>query len=248
MFADTALARRIEHGEALNAARCGEWLAVAGGYAAFSGVGSPLTHAIGLGLNGPVLAADFDHMEHFYRSRGSVINLDFCPHADPTMLDLLGLRGYRIVECNHVLAGPVAGSPDARVRIARRDEQKLWSRLMLEGFFDRTEFTALELEVGARLFQLEGASAWFGIVNGEPVAAGAMNVRNQLALLFADSTLKNFRGQGLHLALIRARLQHAAGLGCDLATASTAPGSVSQRNYERAGLRVIYTKLNMQKD
>ncbi len=56
MFADTALARRIEHGEALNAAGCGEWLAVAGGYAAFSGVGSPLTHAIGLGLDGPFRA------------------------------------------------------------------------------------------------------------------------------------------------------------------------------------------------
>ncbi len=68
------------------------------------------------------------------------------------------------------------------------------------------------------------------------------------ALLFADSTLEKYRGRGLHLALIRARLQHAAELGCDLATASTAPGSTSQRNYERAGFRVIYTKLNMQRD
>jgi hypothetical protein len=229
MFADSALARRIECGEALNAAGCGEWLAVAGGFAAFSGVGSPLTHAIGLGLNGPVSKADFDSMENFYRSRGAHISLDFCPHAEPTMLDLLAARGYRIVECNNALVGPIAGSPDARIRIAMSDEEMVWSRVMLEGFFDRTEFTALELDVGARLFHLQGATAWLGFINGEPAAAGAMNARDKLALLFADSTLRKFRGQGLHLAMIRSRLMHAAKLGCDLATASTAPGSISQR-------------------
>jgi len=71
MFLDTALARRIEAGEALNAAQCGESLAVAGGYAAFAGVGSALTHAIGLGMNGPVSPDEFNRMEEFYRARGA---------------------------------------------------------------------------------------------------------------------------------------------------------------------------------
>ncbi|HLH38807.1 MAG TPA: hypothetical protein VKX39_06640 [Bryobacteraceae bacterium] len=248
MFSDTALARRIERGESLNAAGCGESIAVAGGFAAFSGVGSPLTHAIGLGLNGPISAAEFDCLERFYRSRGASINVDFCPLADPSMLKLLGDRAYRIVECNNVLAGPAAGSPDARVRMIHPGEEELWTRIMLEGFFDRTDFSAVELDTGLRLLRLKGAVGWFGIVDGAPVAAAAMNIRDKLALLFADSTLGKFRNRGLHLALIRARLAHAARLGCDLATASTAPGSVSQRNYERAGLRVAYTKLNMQKD
>src|SRR5579884_954594 len=232
MFLDTALARRIERGESLNAAGCGESIAVAGGFAAFSGVGSPLTRAVGLGLNGPVSAAD----------------LDFCPLADPTMLKLLGDRSYRIVECNNALAGPAAGSPDARVRTIHPGEEELWTRVMLEGFFERAEFSAVELDTGRRLLRLEGASAWLALVDGAPAAAAAMNTRGKLALLFADSTVRRFRNRGLHLALIRARLAHAARLGCDLATASTAPGSASQRNYERAGLRVVYTKLNMQKD
>jgi hypothetical protein len=34
----------------------------------------------------------------------------------------------------------------------------------------------------------------------------------------------------------------AAELKCDLATASTLPGSVSQRNYERHGFQMAYTK------
>lgn len=249
MFSDSALARRIEGAEALNAAQCGEALAIAGGYASFAGVGSALTHAIGLGMNGPVSSLEFDQMEEFYRSREASVNLDFCPHADPTLMELLGNRGYRIVECNNVMAGPVAGSPDARVRLAEENEQELWSRTMLEGFFQRAELTPSELEMAGRLFRLDAATAWLGVVNGASAAAGAMNFRGKLALLFGDSTLEKLRGQGLHLALIRARLNHAARHGnCDLATASTLPGSISQRNYERAGFRVVYTKLNMQRD
>jgi GNAT superfamily N-acetyltransferase len=51
-----------------------------------------------------------------------------------------------------------------------------------------------------------------------------------------------FRGAGLQGALIRERLRAAVEEGCDLATASTLPGSVSQRNYERNGFQVAYTK------
>ena len=248
MFSDTALARRIEAGEALNAAGCGESIAVCGGYATFAGVGSPLTHAIGLGMNGPVTAEEFDRMEGFFHSRGVGVNLDYCPHADFSLIELLGKRRYRIVECNNVLAGPVTGSDDARVRTTDAEEEPVWTRTMLEGFFGAREMTAIELDLGRRLLGLENASAWIGVSGGRPVSAGAMNARGKLALLFADSTLAEARGQGLHLAVIRARLKHAAALGCDLATASTAPGSVSQRNYERAGFRVVYTKLNMQRD
>jgi hypothetical protein len=43
-------------------------------------------------------------------------------------------------------------------------------------------------------------------------------------------------------ALIRARLAFAAAAGCDLAAVNTVPGSVSQRNAERQGFRVVYTR------
>lgn len=245
MFLDGALARRIEAGEGANAAACGEFVEVAGGFASFAGVGSPLTHAIGLGLNGPVTAAEMDRMEEFYRARGSAVNVDLCPHADWTFIELLGERGYRIVECNNVMAGAVVGSADSRVAVT--NDMALWTRTMLEGFFTRTEFTEMELDLGPRLLNMENASAWLAWVEGTPAAAGAMNIRGKLALLFADSTVEKYCGKGLHLALIRARLRRAAEVGCDLATASTVPGSISQRNYERAGFRVAYTKLNMRR-
>ena len=45
--------------------------------------------------------------------------------------------------------------------------------------------------------------------------------------------------------LIAARLNEALARGCDLATASTLPGSGSQRNYERMDFQVVYTKVTM---
>jgi GNAT superfamily N-acetyltransferase len=238
MFTDTLLARRIEAAEALNAAGSGESIAICGGFASFAGIGSPLTHAIGLGMNGPIATDDFDRMQEFYRSRGSSVNLDFCPHADPSLMELTGARGYRIVESNNVLAGAVVGGSDPRVRLAAADEVELWNMTVLRGFFPIGTPSPADLDIGRLLLQLDDATGWFAFDEGVPGAGGAMNVRDKLALLFADATLGGHRGKGLHLALIRARLKHAAEQGCDLATASTVPGSISQRNYERAGFRV----------
>ena len=38
---------------------------VAGGYAVYCGANSPITQAVGLGLNGPVSAEEFDRLEEF---------------------------------------------------------------------------------------------------------------------------------------------------------------------------------------
>jgi hypothetical protein len=72
-----------------------------------------------------------------------------------------------------------------------------------------------------------------------------MSVRDGLATLFADGTIAAFRRVGLHRELITARLNEAIAQGCDLATASTLPGSGSQRNYERLGFEVVYTKITL---
>ena len=45
--------------------------------------------------------------------------------------------------------------------------------------------------------------------------------------------------------LIAARLNDAVAQGCDLATASTEPGTASQRHYERMGFEVVYTKVTL---
>jgi hypothetical protein len=45
--------------------------------------------------------------------------------------------------------------------------------------------------------------------------------------------------------MIAERLRKAAADGCELASASTQPGTTSQRNYQRLGFHVAYSKLSM---
>lgn len=63
--ADLALARRIEAAEAAKGFCVARAVAelFLGGCALFGGVGSPLTHALGIGMQGPAAGEEFDRME-----------------------------------------------------------------------------------------------------------------------------------------------------------------------------------------
>jgi GNAT superfamily N-acetyltransferase len=257
IFADTALARRIETAEAAIARGCtvsqpgAAWLEAGGGIALFQGAASPLTQAVGMGLTGPVTASELDGVETFFRSRGARISIDFCPLADSGLLELLAGRGYRPAEFNNVLIKPLAGTeitftPQARPAVT--GEQELWAQTAGHGFFEQAELTGEEMDVGRAIFSMPGALCYFATTeSGETAGGAALAVNGGLATLFADSVIAPFRRRGLHRALIAARLNEALALGCDLATASTLPGSASQRNFERAGFRIVYTKVTLER-
>jgi hypothetical protein len=254
-FADAALARRLEAAEAINARGCtasppgAAFLDIAGGCAIFVGDDSPLTQAVALGLNGPVSEAEVDTLEAFFHSRGAEVSIDLCPLADPGLLEILGRRGYRAAEFNNVLVKRLAGAGIVlapRVRRALAAEADLWSHTVGRGFFEQGDLTTAEMEVGRAIFAMPGALCYLAAgPTGEPAGGGALAVRDGLATLFADSTICAFRRQGFHRELIAARLNEAIALGCDTATASTLPGSTSQRNFERLGFEVVYTKVTL---
>jgi len=254
-FADASLARRLEAAEALNARGCAAapagaaFLDIAGGCAIFVGAESPLTQAVGLGLGGPVSESEVDSMEVFFRSRGAKVSVDLCPLADPGLLEILSRRRYRATEFNNVLVRRIAGTEIVlapRIRRALAGEGDLWSHSVGRGFFDEPDLTTAEMEVGRAIFAMPGALCYLAVAaTGEPAGGGALAVRNGLATLFADSTIATFRRQGFHRELIAARLNEAIALGCDSAMASTLPGSTSQRNFERLGFEVVYTKVTL---
>jgi len=255
IFADAGLARRIEGAEAAIARGCAAnqpgaaCLESGGGIALFLGPESPLTQALGMGLSGPVTASELDGIETFLRSRGARVSIDLCPLADSGLLDLLAERGYRQVAFNNVLVKPLAGAeitftPQARRAVA--GEEELWAHTAGHGFFEQAELTSEEMDVGRAIFAMPGAFCYLAVTeSGEAAGAAALAANSGLATLFADSVIARFRRRGLHRGLIAARLNEALALACDLATASTQPGSASQRNFERAGFRVIYTKVTL---
>ena len=101
------------------------------------------------------------------------------------------------------------------------------------------------MDIGRDLFHAPGVICYLASVEGEIAGGAALAIREGLATLCADGIIPAFRRRGLQSELIAARLNEAAAQGCDLATASTLPGSQSQRNYERLGFQVAYTKLTL---
>jgi len=253
VFSDLQLARRLEAAEAVNARGCtsihpeAASLDVAGGWAVFVGAQSPLSHAVGIGLNGPVKEAELDQLEAFFRSRGGQVSVELCPLADPGLVTLLGDRGYRVSEFSNVLVKRLAGASivlTPHVRRALSDENDLWSHTVGRGFFEEHELTSEEMDVGRAICAMPGVLCYLAVTDGGIPAGGAAGaIHNGLLTCFADSTIVSYRRGGLQREMVEARLNEGLAQGCELATASTLPGSGSQRNYERLGFEVAYTRV-----
>jgi GNAT superfamily N-acetyltransferase len=199
-------------------------------------------------MNGPVTAAKLDETEAFYRARGAPCSIELSPMADFSVPDLLTRRGYAITEFANLLIRSMAAlaeTPSAGVQVieAQSDEGEAWASVAARGFFEREEASEGELEIGQAIFHAPSARAFFAALDQQHAGVGAMAA----AVLFADSTLPRFRGRGVQLALIGARLAAARTAGAELAIASTAPGSISQRNYQRCGFEPAYTRITFQK-
>ena len=69
-----------------------------------------------------------------------------------------------------------------------------------------------------------------------------------VALFAGASTVPAMRRRGLQYALLAARMQYAIEKQCDLAMMGALPGSSSQRNAERHGFRIAYTRIKWQRE
>jgi hypothetical protein len=260
---DLALSRRLERAEATASARFVEararlqpasgacWIDVGGTYAMFDGAGSPLSQSFGLGLSGPVAGDDLDRIEAFLRKRGAPVCHEVSPLADPGLLALLPDRGYRPVELTSVMFRPLgreirlAGARPAAISVRRAGpgEADAWARASAEGWGEHPELADFLLEFGRISAASEGAQPYLAESAGRMIATGMLIVGGGVAFLAGASTIPDARRKGGQLALLEARLRAAAAQGCDLALMGAAPGSASQRNAERHGFRIAYTRI-----
>jgi len=264
-FADIELALRLERTESRSNVefveararafpeRGATWIEVAGANAMFDGVGSPLTQTFGLGLFQPTTAADLEALEEFFRSRRAEVFHEVCPLADPTVFALFNERGYQPIEFSNVLYRPI--SPDLRlqahinervkVRVIRKNEVTLWAQTALEGWSESPEVADFLRDLG-QVIAHSDSSSFLAELDGQPVAAGSLTIADDVALLAGASTIPKARRQGAQLALLEGRLRYAAAQGCSVAMMAAMPGSGSQRNAERHGFRIAYTRTKWQ--
>ncbi len=263
LFVDEELSRRMERAEATaNArfvvARSGLMPEVGacyrdfgGTYAMFDGAASPVTQTFGLGLFGKVTDSLLIEIEQFFAQRGAGVSHEVSPLADDSALAALNARRYKPCELSSILfqeldsvrdAAPAAGESLTVRRIAR-GEEKRWAEVSAAGWGEHPDLQDFLRELGLVWAHSEGAVLFFAEQEGVPVATAALNVSDGVAQLAGASTIPSARGQGAQQKLLWARLLLARSLGCTLAVMAARPGSRSQRNAERNGFRIAYTRI-----
>lgn len=265
LLSDQILARRLERTEATANAHFVEararatpdsgaqWIEVAGAYAMFDGIQSPCTQTFGLGLFQMPTTADMDCIEKFFRDRDAPIFHEVSPLADPTLLPLLGSRGYHPVELTTVMFLPIAdwagtGVQPGQVKIhpITESEREIWADTSAAGWSDSPEVAAMIKDLGRVIAGAEGNVPFLAELDGQPIATGGLAIHEGIALFAGASTIPKWRSHGAQQALLEHRFNHARKAGCDLAMMCTAPGSASQRNAERQGFRIAYTRIKWQ--
>src|SRR5262245_22534398 len=262
-FSDLSLSRRLERAEGrsnadfvearaeLNPEIGAEWIEVAGAYAMFDGTGSPVTQTFGLGVFDPVTQADLEKLEEFFQQRGAHVHHEVSPLADASLLALLNARGYQPIELTSVMYRPIgrgvqiASPRDKKVqsRLIRDGEEELWARTAARGWSELTEFADTILELSSIIAKRAGGLSFLAELDGRPIATGAMFIHDGVALLAGASTIPEGRRRGAQLALLESRLRYAAEKRCDIAMMCALPGSASQRNAERQGFHIAYTRI-----
>jgi hypothetical protein len=204
-----------------------------------------------MGMDRPFTEADLDHIEAFYRSHNAPSQVDLCPLHDPAVLELFKQRGYAITELNNVLfrkldaeekfPPPPAG---CEIRRSHLEEANRAGEIVESAFFPEGAPEPFRGLV-APFYQMDQGLAFVASVDGKLVACGAGLVISEHKVfgLCGAGTLAEFRGRGLHKALLHARMSAAVQAGCEYAVVVTQGGSASQRNMERLGFRVAYSKV-----
>jgi GNAT superfamily N-acetyltransferase len=257
LFSDLALARRLERAEGHACLQFAEarrrlfpdhgscWMECAGAQVVFDGVDSPVTQTFGLGLFEDLTASSLDAIERFFRDRGAPVNHEVSPLAGVAALDLLCARNYRPIEISSVLVRPLENLPTANltVRMARPEEAQLWADLSVKAWtHEHPDLAPIMQQFGAIAFAREHGPCFLAELDGQPAATASLWVHDGVALFSGAATIPEMRRRGLQSALLQERLRYAFEQGCDLAMMVAEAGGESQRNAERRGFRIAYTR------
>lgn len=266
MFKDAALARELERTEGSVAASLAdarrrvlpaqhsEWRDIGGATAIFAGADSPMTQTFGLGMTQPATPAQLDALEAFFREHGAPTNHEVSPLAGVATSALLVARGYVPIEHSSVLvreltvADEPAASSGLRVRVMEEADRASWIDAAVEGWSGDGGMPADVMREIAELASHNHAMVHVLVESeGRVIATGSLGICGRVALLAGASTVPSARGRGAQVAAQTARFVEARQRGCSIAMIVTEPGSTSQRNAERRGFAVAYTRTKWQR-
>jgi hypothetical protein len=265
-FMDLVLSRRLERTEGtvgasfttvrheLDPDAGATWSDFDGTCAIFDGAESPMTQSFGLGVSRPTTADSLSSIEEFFVSRGAAATHEVSPLAGVATFALLVERGYRPIELSTVLVqgtdGDIAApsSPALCVRAIEPADHRAWIEACVSGWSSDPAVGRV-VRTLAEVAAANAAMTHYMVErDGAPIATASMGIHEGVALLAGASTIPSGRGLGAQAMLLATRLADARRRGCEIAMMVTEPGSTSQRNAERRGFRVAYTRTKWRLD
>lgn len=266
-FSDRELSQKLERTEARSNAAFvesrarvdpdvgAEWIEVGGAYAMFDGAESPLTQTFGLGIFEESTPEHLDRLEAFLQDRGAPVFHEVSPMTDPSLLNLLNDRGYKPIELTSVMYRVLENKPaeanrDERLstHVIAQDEVEIWARTAANGWAtEAPELVDFLNNMGRISAQCEGAHPYIAELEGTPVSTGMLFIHDDMCLLAGASTIPSARKKGAQTALLADRLDFAVAQGCTMAMMCAAPGSQSQKNAQRNGFEIAYTRIKWRK-
>ncbi len=228
----------------------------AGGMLCYEEPGCWANQAEGLGMHGPVSAAELDQLVEFYVSRGVEPRIEVCPFADQSLVDGLGERGFRLLEFENVLAFDLADAipevePPEGLELLRVDAGDgamvdEFIEVSSSGFREPGEAVTpgLARTIGRVVANLRN-DCYLAMLNGEAVGGCGMETAGEIACLFGTSVLEPYRRRGVQQAMIVRRLYRARERGARVVTMLSKPGIATERNAARLGFAMAYTRVTM---
>jgi ribosomal protein S18 acetylase RimI-like enzyme len=269
VFADAALAARIDRAEASMCAEIAEVvrtnrpdaspsvIPISGGLAVLVSPSSPVNKVIGLALDTALDLQALEKIETEWRTKGEPVRIEMSVLTEPSVGGVLTDRDYRLHGFENVLGRPLdcqlPETPNAGISIdlAGEDELPMWMDVAVEAFMNldgtgSVPDDSLSREQMANILgEVMGAPGfirYLARLEGKVVGEAAMRIDGSLAQLAGAGTLPNARGRGVQKALLHRRLADAKRAGCTLAVVTTAPGTRSQENVMRRGFELLYTR------
>jgi GNAT superfamily N-acetyltransferase len=226
-------------------------LEIDSGVAIYLGTDSPVNQAVGLGFSGRFTAEQAEALESFYASRGQRGLAVVCPLAHHSLVTRLAERGWVLDAFENVLIRDYDGDldePPDGIEIVEVDDDEgraVWTAVAAAAFVAPLDPPPAQQALARVVAARPGPRLLLALVDGQPAGTGELYVDDGVAWLSADATLPSFRRRGVQRALQLRRLAMGAEAGCELAVTEAIPGSPSQRNMERLGFRVAYTRADL---
>ncbi|MFN8439231.1 MAG: hypothetical protein U0175_00535 [Caldilineaceae bacterium] len=211
----------------------------------------PLNRVVGLGIGAPATEALLDNTIACFAAAGLTdFSAQISPSAEPVQLrSWLLARGFeqglgtpKFVRGNEAVADLSAG-----IRVEQIGAECVLQFAEIFGTAFGLSPNIWPLFTGAI-----GKPGWYhylGFDGAQPIATGAMYLKNDIAWLGVGSTHKDYRNRGGQSAMITRRLTDGLALGCKWFITETGKDTSEQpnpsyRNMIRAGFKVAYIRDN----